>query len=48
MEVTLGRKGLRKTWQEPFPETTKCCRCGGKARIGFIAHEGMDNKMSRR
>ena len=42
MEVTLGNDGLSKTWQAKFPETTTCCRCKGEARIGFVAHEGID------
>ena len=42
MEVTLGKDGLSKSWQNEFPETTKCCRCGELASIGFVAHEGMD------
>ena len=41
MKVTLGKDGLGMTWQEEFPETTECCRCGGVARIGFVAHEAM-------
>jgi len=40
MKVTLGKAGLKKTWQDEFPETTKCCHCKGEARIGFVAHEG--------
>jgi len=44
MKVTLGKEGLGKTWQAKFPETTSCCRCGGKARIGFVAHEGMEEE----
>jgi len=43
MKVTIGKEGLRKTWQTEFPETTICCRCGGEARIGFVAHEGIDD-----
>jgi len=43
MKVTIGKDGLTKTWQVEFPETTECCRCGGEARIGFVAHEGMDD-----
>lgn len=43
MKVALGKGGLIKTWQAEFPETTECCRCGGDARIGFVAHEGMDD-----
>ena len=41
MEVTLGKEGLDRTWQGEFPEETPCCECGGKSRIGFVAHEGM-------
>jgi len=41
MEVTIGKEGLDRTWQAEFPETTKCAHCGGEARIGFVAHEGM-------
>lgn len=44
MKITLGKKGLTKTWQAKFTETTKCCRCEGEARIGFVAHEGMGEK----
>ncbi len=43
MEITLGKKGLKKTWQAEFPEITKCCKCGGEARIGFVAHEKMSD-----
>ena len=43
MEVTLGKEGLKKTWQAEFPSTTKCCRCKGVARIGFVAHENMSD-----
>jgi len=42
MKVTIGEDGLKKTWQAEFPKTTKCCRCGGESRVGFVAHEGMD------
>jgi len=41
MEVTLGEDGLKMTWQNEFPKETVCCRCGGKSRIGFVAHEAM-------
>jgi len=44
MEITLGKKGLGNTWQQPFPEETECCRCKGAARIGFVASEGQDEK----
>ncbi len=42
MKVTLGKEGLTKTWQAKFKETTTCCWCAGEARIGFVAHEGID------
>ena len=41
MEVTIGKKGLNKTWQDKFPVTTNCCHCKGEARVGFVAHEGL-------
>lgn len=43
MEITLGKEGLSKTWQAEFPETTKCCKCQGISRIGFVAHENMSD-----
>ena len=39
MKVYLGKKGLNKSWQEPFPEVTMCKRCGGEARIMFVGFE---------
>jgi len=42
MKVTLGNEGLQKTWQDHFPEITKCCKCDGEARIGFVAHESIE------
>lgn len=42
MKVTVGEKGLTKTWQNDFPKTTECCKCGGESRVGFVAHEGFD------
>jgi len=38
-EVTLGEEGLNATWQDDFPETTKCVHCDGESRIGFVAFE---------
>jgi len=44
MKVTLGCNGLSKSWQARFPATVPCKHCGrGKAVVGFVAHEGMDN-----
>lgn len=42
MKVTLGKDGLGKTHQDDFPETLKCSKCKGTARIAFVAHEGID------
>jgi len=39
MKVILGEEGITKTFQRDFEKTTKCCRCGGVSRIGFVAHE---------
>jgi hypothetical protein len=29
------------SWQDKFPKTAKCA-CRGTARIGFVAHEGLE------
>lgn len=35
-----GKAGLDRTYQNPFPETTSCCRCeDGEARIGLVIQE---------
>jgi len=39
LEVTIGKEGLRRTWQEEFPETTECVHCQGESRIGFTVFE---------
>lgn len=39
MKVYLGKSGLEKSWQEPFPEVTKCHKCKGEARIMFVVFE---------
>ena len=39
MKTYLGEEGLEATWQEPFPKTMECPRCGGNCRIMFVAHE---------
>ncbi len=44
MKTYIGKKGLNKTWQQNFPETTKCHKCGGNARIMFVAFEGAGEK----
>ena len=42
MKVTLGEKGIGKTWQGDFGATDKCV-CGGEMRIAFVAHEGFED-----
>lgn len=39
MKTYLGEKGLDKSWQNPFDKTIKCPKCGGEARIMFVAQE---------
>ena len=40
MEIYLGKKGLKASWQEPFKKEVKCVHCGGNSRIAFVAREG--------
>ena len=42
MKTYLGKTGLDKTWQDSFPETVKCHKCGEEARIMFVAMEDDD------
>ena len=42
--IYLGKKGLNKTWQQEFPENTKCVHCKGNARIGFVYQEDEKTK----
>ena len=44
MEIILGKEGLKNSWQKEFPEETKCCRCKGTARIGFVTQEKQSAK----
>lgn len=42
MKVTIAKdpkKTAGLTWQDDFPITTECVRCGGECRLGFVAHE---------
>lgn len=39
MEIYIGKKGLDKSWQLPFPETVKCHKCGSNCRIMFVGIE---------
>jgi len=43
MKVTIAfdvEKTRKISFQQEFPVTTKCCRCDGRARLAFVAHEG--------
>lgn len=42
--VALGKEGLGNSYQNEFPPETKCCRCGGISRIGFVAMEEYDKE----
>ena len=48
MKTTIGEKGLDKTWQSKFPAETECVHCKGKAKIGFVAHEGIEEEIMHR
>ena len=48
LNIHLGESGLGMTYQEAFPPTTPCCRCGAEARIGFVAIEGLSDPESPR
>lgn len=47
MKVTIANnldKTREITWQDEFPKTTKCCRCKGRARLGFVVYENSSDK----
>lgn len=44
MKTYLGKKGLKKTWQEDFPKSVKCHKCGGNCRIMFVAFEDSEKE----
>jgi hypothetical protein len=35
----VGQPGLTETYQDDFPVTTICCRCGGESRHAFTVKE---------
>ena len=41
MNVTLANdpKAVEQSWQAPFKEETKCCKCGADARLAFTCKE---------
>lgn len=42
INITVGEEGLIKSHQGSFPKITDCCHCNGVSRMGFVAHEGID------
>jgi hypothetical protein len=39
MKIYKGETGLNESWQSPFSPNIKCKKCGGNARIMFVAIE---------
>lgn len=39
MEIWMGRDGLDKSKQEPFPAETHCVHCDAIAEVAFVAYE---------
>ena len=39
MKIYLGKSGLNQTWQDDFPKTTECFKCGSNARVMFVGIE---------
>lgn len=40
VEIAFDLEEARKiSFQDEFPKETDCCRCKGKARLAFVAHE---------
>ena len=44
MQIYLGETGLNRSWQEDFPSTVKCHKCGAEARIMFVIFEDRSEK----
>lgn len=44
MKTRIGVLGCECSWQAGFEETVKCERCGGEARMMFVAYEGMEEE----
>ena len=47
-EIFVGEKGLSHSWQNEFPEETKCAYCKGKSRIGFVYFEDGSTERKRK
>ena len=40
VDIAFNTDETRKiSFQNNFPHVTKCCKCGKRARLGFVAHE---------
>jgi predicted RNA-binding Zn-ribbon protein involved in translation (DUF1610 family) len=44
MDIELGKRGLGLSWQDDFPEKTKCNRCSLYAKIAFVVMEHNEDK----
>ena len=44
MNVFIGKVGLDKSCQDPFPEVIDCQQCGCPAKIMFVASETLKDK----
>ena len=46
MNVTLANdpKAVDQSWQAPFKDKTKCCKCGSTARLAFVCKEDEENE----
>jgi hypothetical protein len=44
LPAIIGEEGCTFSWQEPFPNKTKCHCCGGTSRLGFVVHEGFESE----
>ncbi|MEK0325936.1 MAG: hypothetical protein QQN63_09560 [Nitrosopumilus sp.] len=48
VDIAFNTDEVREiSFQKKFPHITDCCRCDGKARLGFIAHETDEPKGAR-
>lgn len=43
-KLFYGKEGQLRTWQAPFPETTKCVKCKRKAHIALTYIEPSNSK----
>lgn len=44
--VGIGKDGIGLSWQQSFPENTKCHKCKKNARLAFVVFEGFPKPKS--